>query len=480
MMNKKYIELIFVIILLFPLLFIGLQTQPDWGDDNFQYLSQASNIRHGKFTSETGYIYKEYAKGMGPQAYPSGFPLMLALFGKISNNVFTSALIIIAFCLFLSGIIVFLLIREYISFWASVFLILIFFYSPDVIRLKSEIMSDFPFFFFLILSIFLLQKKGLNSKVILLLISAFSTGFLVCIRSTGWIWIFSLFLFFALQLFPSSRITNTITTHRKLFYVFVVGLTYIIIQVLLFPADTGGYLDQTDQAGFNLFLNNFRLFISFWELFFTDKRIAGMGFLIVGLSLVGIILNFRRHQLIAIFLVIYLSVMFAVWPHFGFRFYMPIIPFMLFFGVIFLQSLFTKLPYSLKNSIWIILTLITLVSYYPENQKAIQYFKVQDSPECKECKETWNYIKNNTHKDAIIAFHRPRALAYYTERKSFILPESNVVDEINNSLSESNADYVLLDLFNREYQESAELYTHKSNHVYLLWKNNRFELYKIN
>ena len=85
---KAYYEFIIVCILLLPLLFIGINTQPDWGDDNFQYLSQASNIQNGKFTSETGYIYKEYAKGMGPQAYPSGFPILLAVFGNVSENAF--------------------------------------------------------------------------------------------------------------------------------------------------------------------------------------------------------------------------------------------------------------------------------------------------------------------------------------------------------------------------------------------------------
>ena len=84
--DPRYVIVIAAILFL-PLLFLGTRTSHDWGDDFAQYIHQAANIVKGIPQSETGFIYSQQ-NYIGPQAYPVGFPLLLApVYALAGNNI---------------------------------------------------------------------------------------------------------------------------------------------------------------------------------------------------------------------------------------------------------------------------------------------------------------------------------------------------------------------------------------------------------
>ena len=74
---KKVIEHTVLLLFLIPLFFINIKSSHDWGDDFAQYIHQAKNISEGISQNNTGYVFNSDVF-LGPNAYPTGFPLLLA------------------------------------------------------------------------------------------------------------------------------------------------------------------------------------------------------------------------------------------------------------------------------------------------------------------------------------------------------------------------------------------------------------------
>ena len=67
-----------VLLLIFLLHYDTIRPGLDWGDDFAIYLSHALNITRLHPYADTGYIVNPYFPSYAPQAYPPGFPLLLA------------------------------------------------------------------------------------------------------------------------------------------------------------------------------------------------------------------------------------------------------------------------------------------------------------------------------------------------------------------------------------------------------------------
>ena len=83
--SSKWKVILIASIVFLPLLFINVRNSSDWGDDFAQYIHQAGNIVKGIPQSETGFIYSQ-ENYIGPQAYPVGFPLLLAPAYAVAGN----------------------------------------------------------------------------------------------------------------------------------------------------------------------------------------------------------------------------------------------------------------------------------------------------------------------------------------------------------------------------------------------------------
>lgn len=100
------------LVLFLPLLFIGTHTSHDWGDDFAQYIHQAGNIVHGIPQSETGYVYNQL-NYIGPQAYPVGFPLLLAPVYAVAGNSMLAFTTFMSLIYIILGLLVVILYRDF-------------------------------------------------------------------------------------------------------------------------------------------------------------------------------------------------------------------------------------------------------------------------------------------------------------------------------------------------------------------------------
>jgi hypothetical protein len=474
-------ESLLVFLLLLPCIWLNHSAPVDWGDDNFQYLAQARNISEGRFTTETGYVYKDYARGMGPPAYPSGFPLLLAAFSVTGLDPYASAMWLTGICLAACGFMVFRWSRRTLPFWASVFLALIFAYSPDMLQLRSEIMSDIPFACFLWTGIatYGIYRDSKNQKW--LVASALVAGFAICIRPVGWIWVFAVCGHLVVECFRQ-RFRNIRALVPDLLYIAAMIAIFIFIQVIWLPADMGeSYGSQAFGNDWQTMIRrNFAQYIILWNYYFTQKPVAGTGAVILLCSAAGLFIRRRFiFQPEGIFTVLYFILLVAIWPHTGYRFYLPIVPLLLFFAVYFLHIIFIRRMGNAAFLFWLGMGVWIACLYIPERKQRMQAIRSADGPFCAECKDTWESVGRIVPADEIIAFHRPRALAYLTRRRSFILPEAGSTQSLVDEMRSAGSSFLLIDRVNREYQQTAEQLAADTNSTFLAWSNTRFVLYRL-
>jgi len=469
-------------VLLLPAALLHLKAPVDWGDDNFQYLSQARNLAEGIHSTETGFIYKDYARGMGPPAYPPGFPILLSPLLAFGLSPYTAALALISVCLFISGILFFAWSRNALPFAAAAFLTLAVFYNPQMLRLKSEIMSDIPFFCFLLAAVFcyeLYRKEHLRRWLFL---SAALAGFSICIRSVGWVWVMAVGAYVGMECLRSRfREVKQLLADNSL-YLALALLVYFMIQVAWLPVDTGSsYGGQFFNGGIAyLVRHNFPQYVSFWDSYFTRDPLRGTGAVLLLLSLAGIWVGkrFIFHPA-GWFAILHFILLIAVWPHFAYRYYMPVAVFLFFFSVYALNEMLVRRMGKWQPVLWIILAAGVAWLYVPSGKKQMREVRMADGPFCPECAAAWSAISEHTQADDVVAFHRPRALYFLTRRRSFILPETNDMAALQHEMEITGSRYILIDKVNREYQQSAEAFAADTLRTAQLWANSRFELYRL-
>ena len=71
---RRYLPLLILV----PLLFLSIPNAHDWGDDFAQYLMQGRNLVEGRAQTDNGLIFDSGSGQFAVQAYPVGFPLLIA------------------------------------------------------------------------------------------------------------------------------------------------------------------------------------------------------------------------------------------------------------------------------------------------------------------------------------------------------------------------------------------------------------------
>ncbi|MCX6274981.1 MAG: hypothetical protein NTV09_07220, partial [Bacteroidetes bacterium] len=111
--------------LLLPLFYINVKDSHDWGDDFAQYFIQARNILEHRPQTDNGLVFDKQAGEYALQAYPVGFPLILAsAWWCFGDSIFVSSLTL-SFFFFGFGIVAFFYFRKYFNESISVLLTLI-------------------------------------------------------------------------------------------------------------------------------------------------------------------------------------------------------------------------------------------------------------------------------------------------------------------------------------------------------------------
>ncbi|MBF0385122.1 MAG: glycosyltransferase family 39 protein [Candidatus Omnitrophica bacterium] len=258
--NSTFLLILIFIFLCLLINIITIKNGHNWGGDFAQYIIHAKNLVEGN----------SYQAGIMldlPLLYPPGYPLIIALiikyFGtsffilKFLNVIFWSGFVYFSYRL-ASG-----LLGKELGILLALFLAV----SSDFFTFKQNVLSDVPFSFFCVLSVFMYDKTcpksqlRVNKKIAYLFLTIFCMIFAMLTRSGG------LTLFIA-GIFHSFFIRKDIK--QGLIFCVAFALTYLLQIALI--GNNPGYFNQIIEGPleyFNLALRNISLPLRSLLWFFT-------------------------------------------------------------------------------------------------------------------------------------------------------------------------------------------------------------------
>jgi len=479
---RKIIEHTILLLFLIPLFFINIKSSHDWGDDFAQYIHQAKNISEGISQNETGYVFNSDIF-IGPQAYPTGFPLLLAPIIKHYGFNFIVLNYTMTFFLAIVSLFGFLFLRKYFSFLTAFFTTLIIAYNPIFLNFKTEIISDLAFTSFLLAIIYLIAKNKTIATAILL---GLMLAFLAHIRAIGLLVIF-VFLIHELFLATSIKLFSFQRHQKTLIILFSFILLYYVLKFVL-PCDTNypSFFEITGLVNrVNEHISYNFLALSYFFNIYEPKNQYFIGVIgsaaLVTFSTLGYFYEWKEHRFnfINLFVLIYISTI-AIFQFgdTGLRFISPILFFIFYYAIIAIKKVLQ--PFNLNYKVAsVVFGLILLCSYKPAIEKIIEQQRITiDGPCTDSSHETFNFIKSLQLTKEVIVFEKPRALALFTNTKSVTLKNDLNEVEIKKQLQKFKANFILINSHISNEKLSLYLFSDSLNNQ-LIFSNSDYKLFKL-
>jgi 4-amino-4-deoxy-L-arabinose transferase-like glycosyltransferase len=480
-LSSKKNKLLLVILVFIPVLFINIKSSHNWGGDFAQYISQAKCISEGKNQSETGYILNDQNPFIGPPTYPIGFPLILTpVYIFFGNNILAFS-ILISVLLFVLAILLFKFNNLFFSSSISLIVAVAYIYNPWLLRFKSLVLSDIPFTLFLMLAIYFYLNRFKSDK--LKIGNSIILGFLICftmlIRSLGAVIILGIFADKIICSIRNKKIL-LISFYNPLIILASLLTFYACFNYIIFPTNTEHY------SFFSTFFNlkeiwaiakqSYNYYSIFIKDFFSDDPIISS--FTITLFLIGFFKKIINKIDITDYLFIIYLVVILIYPVFqGFRFLLPIYPFIALYIVFGIKSIQINVNIKHKPLFPIIITILLFFNYLHDFKSILKYQKdILPGPQADYSIEAFEYIKENTDKDAIFASIKPRVLALYTSRQSIGIGIEKSQEEIDEKFSEIGVDYILIldDIKNNIFDNYIISYNAKLD---LVWSNEKIQIY---
>ena len=482
--KKIYIILFFIIALTATIYLISFRPGHNWGGDFSEYIAQAKSISEG-------YDFPgKFVDTYGSFIYPWGFPLLSSpVYSLFGLNIFAMKVYVSLFFL-LSLPIIFLLFKRKLTSIQALLLVTIFALNPCFFSFKDNVLSDIPFFFFSLLSIFLIQEIIINKKIWVNSFVSYSLiGFFIfcsyVIRSQGILLIPTLLVsqYISNRIFLKQNFISYIRSNKTEFIPYIVFIALVVLINNIFPGGGSDYYEQLLQnLTITWVIRNIYYYTVLISNFFGSKSISKVLFgITIPFVTLGIIKNAKEDYLYLIY-VFFTLLLFIFWPyHEGLRFIFSTLPFYMYFffmGLskistsLFIPDRFNPLSWKLVNIVSVMLILYSCLYtgaiYYRHHSSVI------DGPYAAESIEMFNYISTNTSEKDIIIFRKPRVMTLYTDRTSLWSNKFNKFDQIISS----KANYLVY----HEHLSNPLLITiieDNKESFELLFQNNNFKIYKI-
>lgn len=481
--------LVLLAILLFSgvLSFLSLQEGHNWGDDFALYINQAKALVEGSVNrcyEENIFAMNNSSYPIGPHVYPWGFPLLLAPFYAIFGLNLTAFKIAGIIFFLLSLVLIFFLFKNRSSSNAIIIAGIMGF-NPYLLSFHDNILSDIPFLFFTLLSLFLIFKVVIASKreyqhYFWFILTGLIIFFSFYIRSNGIALIFVLVI---------SQIIEGLKNENGSIKLFILKLTipcitfiamYAIFSALLPSGDTS-HLSFLQKINSDLIRFNIEYY--FKELpkdFFGHFRTLNLYKVTIPFALLGAGLTLTKDYFLHLFFTIILSI-YIIWPETqGLRFIFPIIPVYLYFTFSGISFINYKIKFYSKYNWLSILTGIILIFIFLNKvtptilQKYAGERKVLEGPFELESNEAFGYLKNNSNKKEIIVFFKPRALNLLISRKSVMMNDFEKIEFINPSylvIHKFMGDYNQVRAYDQRLIAAQWLKPVFENSHYIIYKN---------
>lgn len=481
---KKLLLPLAILLLSTALAFALLTKDHEWGDDWASYLMQAVAITKGEtheFIQRNTFTMRESTHFIGPDAYPWGFPALLAPFTLACGplNVFCLKFInLIFFALFLW--VFYALLARRLPPLESALLLAVFAFSPLLLKFNDQLTSDITFLFFSTLGLLLIVERNNISPYFL----GLALFFAFFVRTNGILLLPTLFLtqiFDWLQTRPRPVLDWKRILPIGLIPYFVFGLL-TLANLLLFPAGEGSHIAHLSLISLDSLADNVSAYFAMPAYFFSDLPHADIIYgLLLPFILGGLILNFKRDvHLVAYLLLSY--ALFIVWPdQQGIRFLFPLLPILVYFAYrgmdaasFALTNHHARLGQWLTRGFWLVIAAAfawTSLGLARDNLAGGRgpYGSVFDPLSL----EMFEFIKSDTPANSVIAFYKPRALRLFTDRDSLLVDTCDALPM---------ADYVLLRKSRGAVDQvsPADVTTcNPSVQVTELFDNEKFAVYQI-
>jgi len=487
MTKTKY--LILVAICCLPLFLINVKDSHDWGDDFAQYLIQAENIVKGNQQAESGYVYDNSFPVVAPPAYPVGFPLMLSTVYSLFGHSIIHYSFLITAVLFLYCLVLALFLRNYFSWLTGLFMVLLFAYNPWTLSFKTEILSDLPFSLLLLLSWMFYQKR---EKIFYLISAGIVMALLFSTRGAGFVFLVAIclhngYLFFK-DKSPGAR-KNTLQ-NTSLLIVISTGI-YFWLNHVLFNIPSSEFLGFYQKAwmkssSFDIIIQNLNYYVDVFKAFYhpqveewTFATSVAESFAI-GLMLMGLLFSLLKQRSFFDLLVWLYIILILLYPYTssGFRFILPVIPFLMFYIVLGMKQI--KFDINLSRH-WLIIMVGTavLLLYKPSIEKFIEERNVIIAgPQEKASEEAFQYINTHLNKNDLVVFKKPKALALYCHVKTTSVISTQTKVEIAEMFERMGVTYLFMNI-NIEDRPLDEFIRENQATVQEVWRNDKFVLYKF-
>ncbi len=431
---KKHLIPLALILLSLLLAFSLLSLDHEWGDDWASYLMQAIAITQGDaqgFIERNTFTMRESTHFIGPDAYPWGYPTLLAPFTLACGPLNILCLKVINPILFALFLWVFYaLLARRLAPLESALIIAVFAFSPLLLKFTDQIGSDIAFLFFSTLGLLLIERIG-NSlyKNIILGLALFFAFF---VRTNGILLLPTLFCaqaFHYLQatprVFPSWK---RILTNDAIPYLVFGLLTFL--NLVIFPAGEGSHLAHLSQISLDSLGDNLSAYFAMPAFFFSDLPYSDIVYgLLLPFILGGIVLNFKQDFPLIAYL-IFSYALFILWPEQqGIRFLFPLLPLLVYFAYrgmdaarFALTDAYPRLGLWLARGFWLVIAasfVWTSLGLARDNlaQGRGPYGNAFDPLSI----EMFEFIKSETPADAVVSFYKPRALRLFTDRDSLLI-----------------------------------------------------------
>ncbi len=389
----------------------------DWADDFSQYIHHAVNIVDGTPYATTGYIYNPRNPGIGPRMYPPGFPLLLAPVIKVFGLALRPMKVLVIGFVVGALLVIVAMFRGDLPPPLLAALVLVLGLNPFFWEFKDQVLSDIPFLFFVLLSLYLFQRadeadgSGRHAAMMAVLagVAIYAS---YATRVLG------------IVLVPCFIAHDLIRTRRISRQTVLAGGAFVVLagaQYLLWVRDSS-YLDPLTGGAAGIgqrAVAYLRSLSVLWENGYSDALRKAAFVAGSALAALGYARSLPRGVTVFhLFPWLYLAPV-IMWPSFqDTRFLIPIIPFYFYYGLLGIREMdaVVERRWGRKNLVVATLLAGVLVSY-AGRYSTLSFGPIAEGIAKRESVQLFEFVKDSTAPTDVLVFSRPRALALYTGRR---------------------------------------------------------------
>jgi hypothetical protein len=425
-MSKRSLFFIGLIVLVSGTMgFFTLTRGQPWWDDFAGYLLQAKGILSGTMADtlrHNSFTIQNSSYPPGPEAYPWGFPLLLApVYAIFGLNPLALKLVGLAFyAVFLVSVA--FLARTRLLEKDALLLTGVLAFAPALVAANDQILSDIPFLAFSTLSLVLIDS--LPRQKTLAGIAAGAAVFMAFfLRANGILLLAPFMVQLMLAGWPDWK-----KSLKKAAPALLTFTTLAVLQLVLFPGGQSSYLSHFSLISPQRLLDNFLYYL--WLPAWTFDQIPGGAALYPLLAvfvLVSLVKHWRRDAALHTYSLLTI-LLFIVWPERqGLRFIYPVLPVLFisaYDGMLLvaesLRSAWQARAQGLVRAFWGLLALVCLgISAYSAYQVTSGGREI-NGPFDPYSYQMYAFIREKTPAESIMIFMRPRALRLFTGRDAFM------------------------------------------------------------